>query len=80
MSQGGLMDGGDVLFTGRHVFVGLSNRTNTEGFQQLKDWLHPVPVFGIPLKTAALHLKSVICGYDDKTIMVADISGAEYEL
>ena len=28
MSEPGLMDGGDVLFTGKEFFVGLSARTN----------------------------------------------------
>ena len=28
MSEPGVMDGGDVLFTGREFFVGLSKRTN----------------------------------------------------
>ena len=28
MTKPGLMDGGDVLFTGREFFVGLSTRTN----------------------------------------------------
>ena len=28
MTEPGLMDGGDVLFTGREFFVGLSTRTN----------------------------------------------------
>jgi dimethylargininase len=29
-------DGGDVLYTGRHLFVGLSERTNKNGFRFLK--------------------------------------------
>ena len=31
MTEPGLMDGGDVLFTGREFFVGLSTRTNQVG-------------------------------------------------
>ena len=30
------LDGGDVLFTGRHVFVGLSSRTNKAGVDVLR--------------------------------------------
>lgn len=29
-------DGGDVLYTGRHLFVGLSDRTNKRGFELLR--------------------------------------------
>lgn len=28
MTEPGVMDGGDVLFTGREFFIGLSTRTN----------------------------------------------------
>ena len=30
------VDGGDVLFTGREIFVGLSNRSNKEGVEEIK--------------------------------------------
>jgi len=30
-------DGGDVLYTGRHLFVGITNRTNQDGFQYLRN-------------------------------------------
>jgi dimethylargininase len=29
-------DGGDVLYTGRHLFVGITNRTNENGYEYLK--------------------------------------------
>ena len=29
-------DGGDVLYTGRHLFVGITNRTNENGYKYLK--------------------------------------------
>lgn len=35
-SSGSCCDGGDVLYTGRHLFVGITDRTNQEGFQYLK--------------------------------------------
>jgi dimethylargininase len=57
------LEGGDVIRIGRSVFVGLSQRTNEEGFRQLRDILrtydyqvHPVDVRG------CLHLKSA-CSY-----------------
>jgi dimethylargininase len=55
-------DGGDVMYTGRHLFVGLSGRTNDKGFQFLQR------VFGEKVEVVAvppviqgrdvLHLKS----------------------
>lgn len=36
MQEPACLDGGDVLFTGRHLFVGQSNRTNQAGIDALK--------------------------------------------
>lgn len=66
------MDGGDILYTGKHLFVGLSKRTNEEAFKMLqiifKDRLEviPVPVSG------GLHLKSILSCFDTKTLIVAE--------
>lgn len=38
------MDGGDVLFTGREFFVGLSSRTNKEGIEFLAKTFSKYPV------------------------------------
>ena len=56
----GTLDGGDVLKVGRTVYVGLSDRTNAEGIEELarvlgSEWdVRPVAVNGV------LHLKSAI--------------------
>lgn len=73
------LDGGDVLFTGRDVFVGVSERTNPAGVAFLRDrgvapalradHVHASPVFG------GLHLKSVVTHLDDETLVVADSEG-----
>ena len=72
------LDGGDVLFTGRDVFVGLSERTNAAGAaflrahgvpDDLRDRVHAVPVLG------NLHLKSVVTNLDDEALVVADTEG-----
>jgi dimethylargininase len=57
----GTIDGGDVLVAGRHVFIGLSERTNSAGSGQLEALLNP---FGytctaIPV-SAGLHFKSSV--------------------
>ena len=51
------MDGGDVLFTGREFFVGLSTRTNQEGLFQLSAAFPGYPVTGVAVM-GGLHLKS----------------------
>jgi len=67
----GTMDGGDVLYTGKHLFVGLSKRTNEYALNQLKEIFQgKTEVIGIPV-TEGLHLKSVISFFDSKTFIVA---------
>lgn len=67
----GTMDGGDILYTGKHLFVGLSKRTNEYALNQLKEiFKDKTEVIGIPV-TEGLHLKSVISFFDSKTLIVA---------
>jgi dimethylargininase len=72
INQPGTIDGGDVLFTGRHLFVGLSRRTNEFGAIQLRK------IFGENIQVAnlkvegTLHLKSVMSAFDPHTILFAD--------
>lgn len=65
----GTVDGGDVCEAGRHFFIGLSQRTNEAGAQQLADLLAP---FGytssfvdIRNESSLLHLKSGIAYLGD---------------
>jgi dimethylargininase len=55
-------DGGDVLYTGRHLFVGLSERTNVKGFELLQcvfgDKVEVVLVPPVIQGKDVLHLKS----------------------
>nr|XP_012603011.1 N(G),N(G)-dimethylarginine dimethylaminohydrolase 1 isoform X1 [Microcebus murinus] len=51
------LDGGDVLFTGREFFVGLSKRTNQRGAEILADTFKDYAVSTVPV-TDTLHLKS----------------------
>lgn len=65
------MDGGDILYTGRHLFVGLSKRTNEYALNQLKEiFQYRIEVIGIPV-IEGLHLKSVISFFDSTTLIVA---------
>jgi dimethylargininase len=67
MEQGNL-DGGDVLFTGEAFLVGLSQRTNLAGIQELQDFFAPIPVY-------YLHLQSLI----DQSMKLYNQSPALYE-
>ncbi|XP_040843316.1 N(G),N(G)-dimethylarginine dimethylaminohydrolase 1 isoform X2 [Ochotona curzoniae] len=51
------LDGGDVLFTGREFFVGLSKRTNQRGAEILADTFKDYAVSTVPV-VDSLHLKS----------------------
>ncbi|CAM9242026.1 unnamed protein product [Chrysoparadoxa australica] len=55
------VDGGDCLFTGRHLFVGISTRTNEQGARCLQQAFGAsLPVITVDMAThGALHLKSL---------------------
>ena len=71
IDEPGTMDGGDVLRAGRHVFVGLSSRTNTAAARQLEGILAP---FGYNVHrvelSGCLHLKSAATAVDDDLLLV----------
>jgi dimethylargininase len=76
----GTVDGGDVLFTGRDLFVGLSSRTNEEGARQLRAIFPEIPLHTIRV-AGALHLKSIATALDPETLLVAaDLPISGYEL
>lgn len=67
-----LVDGGDVLFMGEHVFIGISYRTNLNGAAELKKILieidpslvvHFIPFSGV------LHLKSGITAINHTSLL-----------
>ncbi len=66
------IDGGDVLWMGSTLFVGVSTRTNVAAINQLREFaaedalrLVPVPVANV------LHLKSAVVAIDDETVLLA---------
>jgi dimethylargininase len=63
-----LCDGGDVLYTGRHIFVGLSERTNQEAANVLADTFN-VDVISVPFEGEALHLKSIVTHLNESTLL-----------
>jgi len=74
-------DGGDVLYTGRHLFVGVSGeRTNYEAISILQNAFDDIEVIPIPFKqrVGALHLKSIITHIDEQTLLVPDNDIGDY--
>jgi len=67
----GTLDAGDIMMAGTHFYVGLSDRTNAEGFAQLEAILirYGMTASAVPLKTV-LHLKTGI-SYLENNILLA---------
>ena len=55
-STGATVDGGDVLYTGTELFVGISNRTNRAGVDFLRSAFQ-IPTHAIQVLDGFLHLK-----------------------
>lgn len=71
LDQHARCDGGDVLYTGRHLFVGLTERTNREALHVLEgvwDGIPLVPV-AMPPHAPVLHLKSAVTHMDATTLV-----------
>ncbi|MES2965410.1 MAG: arginine deiminase family protein [Bdellovibrionota bacterium] len=65
------MDGGDVLVVEKTIFVGLSTRTNDEGFRQMKALASPFGyvVHAIEVR-GCLHLKTGFCHLGGDTYLI----------
>lgn len=63
------LDGGDVMFTGHEIFVGLSSRTNQEGIEVLRKAFPDYPVHSIVINNSTLHLKSMMTMADENIII-----------
>jgi dimethylargininase len=71
----GTLDAGDVMMVGTHFFVGLSLRTNKNGFEQLSSILekYGMTASAVPL-TTVLHLKTGISYLENNTL----VAGGEF--
>lgn len=71
-----ICDGGDVLYTGRHMFVGMSHRTNQAAVSVLLDAFQGIveiiPVPAVVQGTNVLHLKSAATHIDENTLLVPE--------
>ncbi|MCG8685885.1 MAG: arginine deiminase-related protein [Desulfobacterales bacterium] len=67
----GSLDAGDVMMVGSHFYVGLSDRTNKEGFEQLETILNKYGMTASAVTlTSVLHLKTGI-SYLENNILLA---------
>ncbi len=66
----GTVDAGDIMMVGRHFFIGLSQRTNQSGAEQIIQILNRHGMSGstVPLKEM-LHLKSGVAYLENNTMV-----------
>jgi len=65
------LEGGDVMRVGRHLFAGLSARTDEAGVAQLAEELAPFGYHVHPVELrGCLHLKSACCCIGDDCILI----------
>ncbi|TNJ32988.1 dimethylarginine dimethylaminohydrolase family protein [Arenimonas terrae] len=75
----GTVDGGDICEAGRHVFIGISARTNEHGARQLARWLQTrgygastVDIRGLD---SILHLKSgIACLAGERLLLIPELA------
>ena len=65
------LEGGDVLKMGKHIYIGESKRTNSEGVEQLREIISPYgyTVHSVPV-TGCLHLKSAATQITDDYVLI----------
>ena len=65
------IDGGDILRIGRHIYIGISTRSDTNAAEQMQAFLEPfgyeVHVVGV---TGCLHLKSAVTQVREDTVLI----------
>jgi dimethylargininase len=70
----GTLDGGDICQAGKHFFIGISDRTNEAGAQQLATILAGLGFSAAPVDLRAvpgmLHLKSGLAALDERRLLV----------
>lgn len=66
----GTLDAGDIMMAGTHFYVGISDRSNADGFAQLESILNKygMTASAVPL-TSVLHLKTGISYLENNTIL-----------
>ena len=75
----GFVDGGDICEAGRHVFIGLSERTNEAGAAQLTEWLagqgYSASTVDVRGMSSILHLKSgIACLAGERLLLIRELA------
>lgn len=71
ISSPGTVEAGDVMMAGNHFFIGISNRTNTEGANQLIKILEKHKMTGSKVHLRKmLHLKSGVSYLENNNLLV----------
>lgn len=67
----GTLDGGDVLTVGKHIFIGLTARSNCSAIDQVQEFVRPFgyTVTGVPV-IGCLHLKSAVTQAAEQTLLI----------
>lgn len=67
----GTLEAGDVMMAGSHFYIGISDRTNHEGAEQLIQLLHKYDMTGEKVEIEdILHLKTGISYLEENTILI----------
>ena len=67
----GTLEGGDILRLGRAFYVGISSRTNEEGFSQFASIVRGIGYQATPIEVkGCLHLKTAVTALDGETLLV----------
>lgn len=71
IEEPGTLDGGDVMILGDTVYVGVSERTNASGAEQLGAFAadHGLGLVTVPV-SGVLHLKSAVLPIDEDTVVI----------
>ena len=65
------LEGGDVLRVGREFYVGITSRTNEEGFEQFASIVRGFGYRAVPVEVrGCLHLKSAVTALDEETLVL----------
>jgi dimethylargininase len=68
----GTVEAGDIMMVGSHYYIGLSDRTNIEGAEQMINVLEKYELSGSPVNLEnVLHLKTGISYLENNTLLAA---------
>lgn len=68
----GCLEGGDVMQVGDHFYVGISERTNMEGFEQFQSFFQDFGYTATPIEMSEfLHLKTGLAYIENNNLLIA---------